>query len=238
MNKVNRQEQKFYINKRDTFLIETFLENTLLKDTHSSEDGYRISSLYFDTQNNDDLNQKLDGIMFREKYRIRIYDNDISSAKFEVKRKLNNCIEKISTKLSIENINEMQNSNYSVLNKFPDFEYVSKRMEYLNYLPINIVSYNRVAYYLPINNIRVTIDKDLRTHGFSNSLTNNFYEINTPVQNTSLDILEIKFEDYLPNYIKNFLSSFKSVRSSISKYSLCRVHNNTEIHGDDPLIPF
>ena len=86
MNKVNRQEQKFYINKRDTFLIETFLENTLLKDTHSSEDGYRISSLYFDTQNNDDLNQKLDGIMFREKYRIRIYDNDISSAKFEVKR--------------------------------------------------------------------------------------------------------------------------------------------------------
>jgi hypothetical protein len=238
METVNRQEQKFYIKKQDIPLIKSFLQSSLLIDPNSKKDGYKISSLYFDTIGSDDLNQKLDGIIYREKYRIRIYDDDINSAKFEVKRKLNQCIQKLSCKLSIEDVYSMQNCNFSILDQFNDLEYVAHRMQYLNYFPSNIITYNRFAYFLPINNIRITIDADLRTHGFDSDLSNLRNVKNDMVQKNSLDILEIKFEETLPDYIINFLSSFKAVRSSISKYSLSRIHSNTEIQGDDPVIPF
>jgi SPX domain protein involved in polyphosphate accumulation len=238
MELVNRQEYKYYIKKEDLFFIKAYLKEVLINDINSVGDKYTISSLYFDTLNNDDYNQKLDGVMFREKYRIRIYNNDITSAKFEVKRKLNNCISKLSAKITEQDLVEIYKKNYSVLDKYKDLEYVSSRIGYMSYSPINIVTYDREAYTIPINNIRITIDSNLRTHGFNTDL---FALNNAPtsiVQNNNLDILEVKFNNELPNFIKVFLSSFCSVRSAISKYALCRIHNNTEIKGDDPVIPF
>lgn len=238
MNKVNRQEFKYYIKKSDVAHIKNFLSANLFEDSNSINGSYKISSLYFDTFNDDDLNQKLDGIKYREKYRLRTYNGDLKTAKFEIKRKLNNCIEKISVSLNEEDAKNIQKGDFTPLDKYAVLDYVPHRMNYLGYLPIGIVSYERYAYYLPINNIRITIDCNLATNGFSSHLS----EIKSiplhGVQNKNLEILEIKYEDFIPDSILVFLSRFKSVRSSVSKYSLCRVHNNTEINGDDPLIPF
>ena len=237
MESVNRQEYKYYVNKEDLFIIKSYLKEVLIKDINSVE-GYTISSLYFDTLNNDDFNQKLDGIKFREKYRIRVYNNDITSAKFEVKRKLNNCISKLSAKITVQDLKEIYKRNYSVLDKYEDLDYVSSRIGYMCYSPINIVTYDREAYTIPINNIRITIDSNLRTHGFNTNLFELHDAPTSIVQNNNLDILEVKFNNELPNFIKVFLSSFCTLRNSISKYALCRIHNNTEIKGDDPTIPF
>jgi len=238
MQTINRQEFKYFIKKDDVPSMRSFLGNALIPDIFSEDGSYQISSLYFDTLYDDDFNQKLDGIMYREKYRIRIYDNDIATAKFEVKRKLNNCIQKLSSKISESDLFDIYQGNYSVLEKYKGLEYVPARLEYLGYSPINIVTYNREAYTLPINNIRVTIDSDLRTHGFQTDLVNLTESPMIHVQKSGLDILEIKFENYIPNYIVDFLSTFASVRSSVSKYALSRVHSNTEINGDEPLIAF
>ena len=43
--------------------------------------------MYFDTPDDHDLNQKLNGVTFREKYRIRVYDKNSLFGKFEIKRK-------------------------------------------------------------------------------------------------------------------------------------------------------
>lgn len=60
---------------------------TILDSTLSDLTKYNMSSLYFDSIDDTDLKEKLDGILLREKYRIRIYDYQDEIIKFEVKRK-------------------------------------------------------------------------------------------------------------------------------------------------------
>ena len=238
MNKVLRQELKYFIKNIDSSSIEDFLKSVLIRDENCPDNGYELSSLYFDTIDDQDFNQKLDGIIFREKYRIRIYNKNLDTAKFEIKRKLNNTIEKLSTKISKDDIAQLENKNFEVLNKYSGFEYAANRMQYLNYSPSVIVQYNRKAFLLPFNNIRITLDSNLRSYGFNVSLFNINKLKSAKVSKNELQIIEVKFENYLPEFILSFLSKFKAVRSSISKYALARVHSNTEIYGDDPIIPF
>lgn len=238
MQVVNRQEYKYFIKRLDAPLIVEFLKANLIRDPNDKGSGYEISSLYFDNFYDVDFNEKLDGIIYREKYRIRIYNYDIKQAKFEIKRKLNNCIQKISAKLSTDEIISITEGNLELLNNHLELEYAAHRMQYLGYTPKTIVTYTRKAFFLPYNDIRITLDCRLRTHGFHTDLQNLHEAAVTNIQLPELEILELKFSGELPVTIKKFLSQFTAVRSSISKYALSRIHNNTEIHGDDPVISF
>ena len=52
---------------------------TVMKpDCHAVNGQYEIRSLYFDTPDDKALREKLDGVITREKYRIRLYNNDPS----------------------------------------------------------------------------------------------------------------------------------------------------------------
>lgn len=81
--KVTRIENKYLVDKQDFFLLEECLRSLMIEDRKK----YTVSSLYFDSIDDTDLKEKLDGILLREKYRIRIYDYQDEIIKFEVKRK-------------------------------------------------------------------------------------------------------------------------------------------------------
>jgi len=238
-NKVNRVENKFYVPSKYIDDLKFCLSKIMLEDKYNkSPRGYKITSLYFDSIDDRDLNEKLDGIIYREKYRIRIYDADNLYGKFEIKRKLNQTIEKISLELSEGDIHNIISGNYSALEQDPEFSYASYRMQYYNYKPKTIVEYYRNAYYLPINNIRITIDSNLSNYGFKNDFFNlKSFKSNT-LQNPGYEILEIKFNESIPKSILNILSAFPLRQSAISKYSLSRLDSNTESKGDNPLISF
>ncbi len=239
VDRVKRTELKYFFSSTDMGLIKQTLDVILMPDPYNvDENGYVISSVYFDTIDDDDLNQKLDGIMYREKYRIRIYNNDTNSGKFEIKRKLNNAIEKLSININQEEISLILSGDFSPLEKYKTVAYAGERMKYKGYVAKNIVTYNRLAFFLPFNNIRITLDLGLRTHGFETNLLNIESLLVLPIQKNGYEILEIKYEGKLPDFIKNIISSFHLNRSSISKYGLSRIDSNTEINGDDPLISF
>ena len=237
--KIKRVEHKFYIPSKYVEDIKLCLSKIMLEDNHNiSPRGYKITSLYFDTPDDQDLNQKLDGVIYREKYRIRIYDSTNLYGKFEIKRKLNQVIEKESLKLSKKDILDIISGHYDKLKKSEGFKYVAHRMSYLGYTPKTIVEYYRSAYYLPINNIRVTIDSGLSNYGFKNDFINlRSFQPNN-VQKNGYEILEVKFNGVMPRSILNLLSAFPIRQSAISKYALSRVDNNTEAMGDNPVIPF
>jgi hypothetical protein len=236
---VKRLEHKFYIPSKYVEDLKFCLAKVMLEDKNNkASGGYKITSLYFDTLDDQDFNQKLDGIIYREKYRIRIYDSDKVFGKFEVKRKLNQVIEKISIELSESDIQNIISGNYSTLKKHSDLAYVAYRMKYNNYKPKTIVEYLRQAYYLPINNIRVTIDSNLSSYGFKNEFSNIQSLKSNKIQKLGYDILEVKFNGSLPRSILEMLSAFPIRQSAISKYALSRVDNNTEPMGDNPIIPF
>lgn len=238
-DQVKRLEHKYYIPSKYVNDLKYCLSKILLEDKNNkSSKGYKITSLYFDTPDDHDLNQKLNGVIFREKYRIRVYDKNSPFGKFEIKRKLNQTIEKLSIRITIADINNIISGDYTSLEKNQEFAYVAKRMRYMQYMPKSIVEYHRHAYYLPLNNIRVTLDSNLSNYGFKDNFSNIDDLIPNKVKRHGHDILEVKYNGAIPRYILDMLSSFPIRQAAISKYALSRIDNNTESQGDNPEIPF
>ena len=65
MNEVLRQEKKFLIDQVQLYRYSRGLAQFLTEDPHNKGDGYPIRSLYFDSLDDRDLQEKLDGVELR-----------------------------------------------------------------------------------------------------------------------------------------------------------------------------
>ena len=233
LNNVRRLEIKYFFKGEDLPLLIEILSRTMIADPNCMGlNSYKLSSLYFDSFSNQDLREKLDGTLNRRKYRLRFYNDDYTKAKFEIKRKHGYTISKTSFSLEQSEINQVISNNYNCLlgteNDVEIYQLYSG-----NYSPKTIVTYDRLAFYLPFNQIRVTLDLNLRTHGYSFSLNNNL------AQGISLcpdghQIIEIKFIDEMPKTILDELSKFFVARTAISKYASARLFSDDDKSTDRP----
>lgn len=82
-----RHEVKHEISKGDLLILRQRLRAVMKPDCHAVNGQYEIRSLYFDTPDDKALREKLDGVITREKYRIRLYNNDPSGIRLERKFK-------------------------------------------------------------------------------------------------------------------------------------------------------
>ena len=169
---------------------------------------------------------------------MRFYGNDINTAKFEIKRKNENTVEKVSVGLNSTEIKGILRCDYSSLKSHKELEYVAHRMMFLGYKPKTIVKYDRVAFYLPFNNIRVTLDLNLRSQGFYSNFLEKSCLSGKLTMPEGYDILEIKYLGDFPKFLRNLISKYCLQKSSISKYALSRFYNQVEMNGDDPVLPF
>lgn len=232
--KVTRIENKYLVDKQNFLLLEEVLRSTMIVDRKK----YIVSSLYFDSIGDDDLKEKLDGVILREKYRIRIYDYQDLTIKFEVKRKSDNTISKESIVITRHEADLLMSGEYGFLTERENFGYLTDYMANNVYRPKSIVTYDRTAFYLPFNNIRITLDVDLRTSGFDLDLFSISETKNFLASKSDYFILEIKFSDYLPDFLADIIEPYVGSRSSLSKYAVSRNDNNTEILDDDPVFVY
>ena len=80
-----RHEVKHEISSLDMYILRQRLKAVMTPDSHARDGQYEICSLYFDNPEDKALRQKLDGVSIREKYRIRLYNNDPSVIHLERK---------------------------------------------------------------------------------------------------------------------------------------------------------
>ena len=75
-----RYELKYIITPKMATILKTRLLTIMDIDSLASggKKGYTISSLYFDDLASTAYFEKLDGVLYRTKYRIRVYDYDDS----------------------------------------------------------------------------------------------------------------------------------------------------------------
>lgn len=229
-----RHELKFMINQHQYFLIRQKLKNLMEQDIHVGDDGeYHIRSLYFDDIDNSALHDKLGGLRDRSKYRIRIYNCQDHVIHFEKKIKFNNFIAKLKEPLTRKMYDEILAGNYEVLHQ-PDKPF---SMELYNELQHNllrpkvIVDYVREPYVCHNGNVRITFDKELRTGLHSIDI---FDPELKPVQaiDDHLIILEVKYDEYLPEYIKLAIQLDGLHQQSASKYVICRKYLKTNSWED------
>lgn len=222
--RVYRNELKYYINKAEYLKLSTIFNSVLQRDFYGSEDGdYWIRSLYFDTVNNDDYYDKVIGVKDRKKIRIRIYNTDTETTKLEIKNRYDQYMLKETVSISREDTKSIINGDLDVLLKYNNK--TANKVYYIMhnnfYKPSIIVDYYREAYTCPINSIRITFDKNVQA---SKNVDGIFDKNNimTNIFNEPKVILEIKYNNMLPKWIREILSTYDGDRSSVSKYCLGR----------------
>jgi len=220
-----RYELKYYLNEIQMHRSLHQLSSLMQMDTNcKNQQGYRVRSLYFDSIDDECLYQKQSGNLLRKKIRLRTYGEDSSdTVKFEIKRKHGQIVKKDSVTISKEEAKEICLGNYALLldKNDPVLNEIYTTFVTKLYRPKVIVEYKRVAFVSPVSNIRVTFDQDLHSNINHLDLFSAVKEL-MPVIIEGKQILEIKFDDFFPGYLKNILSSISSERMAISKYTLAR----------------
>lgn len=193
-------------------------------DKHAGENGqYLIRSIYFDDLEDTALFEKISGVDHRKKYRIRFYNGDTSFILLEKKIKDKGLTAKLKTRITKEeclriikgDIDWLNSSNRKLLNEL----YI--RMKSGLYRPKTIVDYVREAYVYFPGNVRVTFDKSIRSGLFSTDIFNkNLSTVETLKPN--LLILEVKYDEFIPDIITDIIQTGERRVRSVSKYALCR----------------
>ncbi len=220
-----RNENKYICTPAQLIEINNRLGTFMKIDSHiQSDEGYNIRSIYFDDYEDYFFNENDAGVDERFKVRIRIYDKDKKNINLEIKSKKNGLIKKESCTISQE-ICELM-----VQGKCPAFAeckhdvlrrvYVLMQTRYLQ--PKIIVEYERFAFVDPSGNVRITFDRYIR----SSNKVELFFEDNiesTFILDYNHHVLEVKYDEFLPDHIASCLELKRLNRTSFSKYYLSRI---------------
>ena len=222
MISVSRRELKYLMNYEDSIRLQSELESLLKLDKHSQNGYYKVRSLYFDSWNNKDFVQKLDGVERRRKIRLRIYDVQQNNAKFEIKEKYGAYQKKDSLIVDRTDAQKYMKGEYGGLLDH-DEETAMKLYSLLTlgaYRPAAIVEYERRAYTYSEFNTRITFDRNVRTSETFFDL----YSSDIPFVPVYMDqvILEVKYNGILLESVKSILGKYNLTNVSVSKYGMGR----------------
>jgi len=229
MKRSFRHELKYYIHYHEYHILRNKLKAILERDHYSDKNGnYHVRSLYFDDAYNSCLFEKLSGVERRKKFRIRIYNLSDKTIKLECKRKVGSLIAKDVIHISRDEYESLLKGEYDFLKKSSGFLYHDfyRSLKHNLYRPIVIVDYIREAFVAPFNlsRIRINFDKELQTGVNKTDLFDKHLTTMNLVERPRV-ILEIKYESFLPEHLKQVLQVGAADRCAISKYTIGRSYN-------------
>ena len=219
-----RHELKYFINPAELEVLRARLRPVMHLDSHCVDGKpYVIRSLYLDDVDDSAYYDKVSGVMARDKYRIRIYRHSDKEIFLERKRKLGDLIQKSSVQITRRLCEQIMDGDPRGLqtSSSPLIQDVYVQMRTRLLRPAVIVDYEREAYLHPAENVRITFDLRLRSGLHSTELFNPDLPTVCP-HDGNVEILEVKFDEYLPDHIRALLDGIQADRSAVSKYVLCR----------------
>lgn len=239
-----RKELKFIIPEEYLRLIESRLKVALKRDKHQVGDYYCIRSIYFDSPSDICYRENRAGVgeRSRKKYRIRAYGNlnpitneiEMSDKKIsaEIKLRYRDAISKESVDITKEMLFDIINGNHNLVARMISKDTFIERekkvlRQYIDkiagehYIPKTIVEYKRSAYVYEPSNVRITFDRDITAcSNYEGLFTSNLHGI--PVMDKGINVLEVKYDEFLPDEIRMLLAGIDLERTSCSKYCMCR----------------
>jgi len=228
-----RVENKYLVSDADLAVIAKRLSAVMQQDIHQVDDCYEIRSIYFDDWQNTCLDENAAGTDLRKKFRIRTYAPQLSVLNLEIKEKQQGLTKKTSCKLTEEELHNLLSGTIDL--KFgdrPPLNQLLLQMRTRWMRPKVVVVYERTAFVHPTGNVRITFDRNIMVSKNYCS----FFEDNVsgliPVLPTGVHILEVKYDELLPDVIARQLETKKLHQTSFSKYYLGRC----AINGNFPLI--
>lgn len=220
-----RHEFKFPLSACDYLTVRARLRAVFTPDAHAGENqAYQIRSIYFDTPGDKALRQKIDGVNLREKFRIRFYNGDLSHIKLEKKSKINGLGSKQSVLLSREEAEMLlEGKRLPPDEGRPLLTELLAKMRYEQLRAKTIVDYTREPFVFPAGNVRVTLDSGIRTgvSAGARALTRDAVTIPAGTQGA---LLEVKFDAFLPEIVRDVVRLETRQAGAFSKYAACRIY--------------
>jgi hypothetical protein len=221
-----RHEVKHYINLTDYYILRQRLEAVLYRDPHVGADGtYQIRSLYFDTPEDLALREKLDGVRDRDKFRIRYYNQDTSFIQLEKKSKRGDTCFKEAIRIQMEQAQALAEGEFSWMKdkEEPLLAELYRSMAQQNLRAKTIVDYERNPFIYPAGNVRITLDHHIRT-GLRCTDFLNPDCTTIPIMEDAI-ILEVKWDAYLPDIVRDAVQLHSRRPTAFSKYAMCRAYD-------------
>jgi len=218
-----RNEHKFYINYADYLTLRSRLRVFAQTDKNTNESGgYKVRSLYFDNYMDKVVTEKLSGIGKREKFRIRYYNDNIDFIRLEKKSKNNRLTYKENAPITKGQCAEVLSGNYECLNNenIPLMMELYTKMHTQVLRPKNIVDYDREVYVYPTGNVRITLDKKVRT---SNNVNDFLNPHSMTILAATAIILEVKYDGFLPDVLRDIVQINQRNQTEFSKYVVARL---------------
>ena len=220
-----RHEWKHELNTMDYLTIRRRLQAVMKRDPHAVEGRYHVRSLYFDDPDDKALREKVDGVNMREKFRIRYYNGDTSVIRLEKKSKRNGLGAKFSAPLTKDEAQKIVDGDIDWMMDIsrPLVQELYCKMRYQCLKPKTIVDYTREPYVYGPGNVRVTFDFNIRT-GLTCTDFLNPDCVTIPAGDTPQYLLEVKWDDYLPDIIRDAVQLPGRRAEAFSKYAQCRIY--------------
>ncbi|MES2568799.1 MAG: polyphosphate polymerase domain-containing protein [Verrucomicrobiota bacterium] len=248
-----RFELKYQIPSSLIVPIRDFVRSYLVLDEFgegSPDFSYPVHSIYLDSDKLDTYHWSLNGNKNRYKLRVRFYDdNPKGPVFFEFKRRMNDCILKercgvrrhAAAEVMAGYIPDPKNILSSAPNQLVSLQRFITMMHDLQAVPKSHVAYMREAWVSPHDNsVRVTMDQKVRCEPcfelkFQTHMENPLYVFGKE------NILEVKFTNRYPNWIKEMIQVFKLMQCGGAKYAWgmeqVGEHSFSRIAGDGGLAP-
>ena len=219
---MERKEKKYILSIPLYLMLSRKSQAILESDSHNKGSGYLVRSLYFDTMYNEDFFDQLESLEHRRKIRLRMYPPDFTGAQLEIKEKSGENQIKRSISMSRSDAQKLIDGKYEVLlgydNELAAELYYTMTRE--GYFPKSIVEYNRIAYFAPCD-VRITFDCDIRGCEANLDLFDEHLPL-TPIFMIEDVVLEVKYKQFMLEYVRDILGMNHNPECSVSKYGLSR----------------
>ena len=203
------------------------LEGFLQRDRHSGDEGlYRIASLYYDSPDLACYRNKIDGIKYRRKLRLRVYeDSDMRYGFVEIKQRINRTVQKRRLALPMDEAKALCSGEDIGLDRLDpvDKETASEVLflvKALGMKPQCVISYQRRPFEGSRYDygLRVTFDTCLkyRTHTLDPAERANSKFFLPP----DIAVMEIKANEKVPVWLTSVIGALQCNIKRVSKYCI------------------
>ena len=217
-----RHELKYICGNAELLVIERKLRCLMKSDAHADANGeYVIRSVYFDDYTRDCFHDNEDGVDPREKFRIRIYNYSDARISLEKKKKNRNMTGKESCRIDRGTCERMLRgeSIHDMLGKNTLLDEWILRNETRRFLPVMLGEYVRKPLIYRLGNVRITFDRNI----CASAQVTQLFEKNisrVAVLPTGYHVLEVKYDNYLPDVIYQLIDNGHLVQTTFSKFFL------------------
>lgn len=219
-----RIEDKYIVTDRQWAVIECGLREICCPDAHGHDGLYQVRSVYFDDMMGTCLAENEAGLDHREKFRLRIYDAQDAPVHLERKTRYRGRTKKEALSLRRDEAERLIAGDTGVcfaadpdgrdtfLLKNLGAQMLTRRLQ-----PVILIEYERRAYTYPAGNVRITCDSNIGSSADVAALWGRPREM-VPVLPPGQHILEIKYDELLPDYIRRTVDIERLRRTSFSKF--------------------